>query len=161
LPLLFTTANHYSIVSATTGVAAISDNHANAPDNAGMASVLSAVGPPSNIVEAPLTVIATAEGYNNTATIAFTIATTTEPAANTSVPTVQTLVAAMPAASNIETVQSLVDTMTAVSEIESNAYFAAVPSPNVTTSANSFPQTPTAWMRKILLGPCCHLKLVG
>jgi hypothetical protein len=105
-----------------------------------MASVLSADGPPSIVVEAPLTVIAPAEGYNNTTSIAFTLATTMVPAANTSVPTAQTLVAAMPTASKIETTQSLVDTMTVASEIENNAHFAAAPLPNVTTSTNSFPQ---------------------
>ncbi len=44
LLLLYTIANHYSIVSATTGVAAMTDNYANAPDNAVMASVISADG---------------------------------------------------------------------------------------------------------------------
>jgi hypothetical protein len=139
LPLLYTTANHYLIVSATTGVVAMTDNHANAPDDAVMVSVLSADGPPSIIVEAPLTVIALAEGCNNTATITFTLATTMMPAANTSVPTAQTLIAPMPAASEIENAQSLVNTMTAVSKIENNAHFPAPPPPNVTTSATRFP----------------------
>jgi hypothetical protein len=120
----------------------MTDNHANAPDDAVMVSVLSADGPPSIIVEALLTVIAPAEGYNNTTTtIAFTLAPTRVPAANTSVPTAQTLVAAMPAASKIETALSLVDTMTAASEIENNPTLPQPhPPPNVTTSANSFPQ---------------------
>jgi hypothetical protein len=39
LPLLYTTANHYSNISATTGVAAMTDNHANALDNVVMVSV--------------------------------------------------------------------------------------------------------------------------
>jgi hypothetical protein len=79
LPLLCTTSNHYSIVSATTGCpAAMADN--NDPDNTVMASVHCGDGPMSFVAEVPLTVISLT-GYNNTATTAFAIATTTGPAA--------------------------------------------------------------------------------
>jgi hypothetical protein len=67
----------------------MTDSHANALDNAVMAAVLSADGPPSIVVEAPLNIIAPTEGYYNTATITFTLATTTVPAANTSLPLCQ------------------------------------------------------------------------
>jgi hypothetical protein len=79
LPLLCTTSNHYSIVSATTGCpAAMTDN--NDPEHTVMVSVHCGDGPMSFVAEAPLTVISLT-GYNNTATAAFAIATTTGPAA--------------------------------------------------------------------------------
>jgi hypothetical protein len=79
LLLLCTTANHYSIVSATTDCPdAMTDN--NDPGNTVMASVHCGDGPMSFVAKAPLTVISPT-GYNNSATAAFAIATTTGPAA--------------------------------------------------------------------------------
>ena len=81
LPLLCTTANHYSIVSATTGCPAATTN-TNDPDDTVMASVFPGDHPMTFVAEAPLTVIAPA-GYNNTAIVAFAVATTTGTAAAT------------------------------------------------------------------------------
>ena len=114
-------ADQYSIVSATTGPVAMTDNNDNAPDDAVMASVLCGDGSMSFVAEAPLTVIAPA-GYNNTATIAFALATTMGQASNTSVPAAQTHITATLAASEIVNAQSLLDTITAASEIKNTPF---------------------------------------
>jgi len=144
LPLLCTTANHYSIVSATTGCpAAMTDN--NDPDDTVMASVFPGDRPMSFVAEAPLTVIAQA-GYNNdTATVAFAVATTTGTAAATHGAGTATLVASSEIVNAAQThvaataaSEATLVVMTAASETE-NAPFDTAPPLNVATSYASFP----------------------
>ncbi len=106
-----------------------------------MASVLCGDGPMSFVAEAPLTVISPT-GYNNTATIAFAVATTTGPAA--------THIVAMLVASEIANAVQLhkpamlavfkatLEAMAVASEIENAPFNTALPL-NVATSSASFP----------------------